>query len=85
MGIHHRRRRKFGPFYLNSGDHGLNSVSLKLGPASFKVWDKKGRKKGLTSVDLPGGYSYRPDTKPDEAAQRPESSEAPGHSAGSES
>ncbi|MBL7490116.1 DUF4236 domain-containing protein [Frankia sp. AgB1.9] len=58
MGLRYTRRPKIGPFHMNVGEHGVSSVTLKLGRVSWRVWSKRGHG-GLSSVDLPGPFSYR--------------------------
>lgn len=63
MGLRFTSRPKFGPFVLNFGAKGLTSVSLRLFGTSTRIWSATGKKNGLTSVDLPGPFSYRPGNK----------------------
>ncbi|WP_084010490.1 DUF4236 domain-containing protein [Pseudofrankia sp. DC12] len=58
MGLRYTRRPRIGPFHLNVSEHGVSSVTLKLGRVSWRVWSKQ-RTSGLSSVDLPGPFSYR--------------------------
>lgn len=51
-------RPRLGPFQINTSRHGINSVSLHLGPFSGIIFDRKGRT-GLSSVRLGKGVSYR--------------------------
>jgi TRAP-type C4-dicarboxylate transport system permease small subunit len=64
-------RPKAGPFRFNTGTRGLTSVTLKLGPVSWRLWSRTGRT-GLSSVDLPGPLSWRAPAKPltEKAARR---------------
>lgn len=59
MGIRFTRRFRVGPFVLNAGLRGLSSVSLRLGPVSWRLWSRH-HERGVSSVDLPGPLSYRP-------------------------
>ena len=59
MGFRYTGRRTLGPFVLNGGLRGLSSVSVRLGPITVRVWDRTARR-GVSSVDLPGPWSYRP-------------------------
>lgn len=60
-GLRNTGRVNLGPATVNLGKGGApTSVSLHLGPARFRVWDAKGRPSAVTSVDLPGPFSYRP-------------------------
>lgn len=62
-GMRSTYRPKVGPFTLNTSTRtGLSSVSVGLGPLRYKVWDRRGRA-GLSSVDLPGPISYRPNQR----------------------
>lgn len=59
-GLRSTYRPRIGPFTLNTSTKtGVSSVSVGLGPARFKVWNRNGNT-GLSSVDLPGPVSYRP-------------------------
>jgi hypothetical protein len=60
MGLRYARRPHYGPFYVNVSEHGVSSVTLKLGRVSWRVWSRR-RRAGLSSVDLPGPFSYRND------------------------
>lgn len=51
-------RPTVGPFVFNAGRKGLSSVSLRLGAFRFIVWDRD-RRTGFSSLDLPGGMSFR--------------------------
>lgn len=56
--LRYRKTLRAGPLRFNVTGNGLSSVSLGAGPASFTLWSKAG-KRGLRSVNLPGGASYR--------------------------
>lgn len=58
MGLRYTRRPHYGPFYVNVSENGVSSVTLKLGRISWRVWSRRSRR-GLSSVDLPGPFSYR--------------------------
>ncbi|WP_261554168.1 DUF4236 domain-containing protein [Frankia tisae] len=58
MGLRYTRRPRYGPFYVNVSERGVSSVTLKLGRISWRVWSRN-RRGGLSSVDLPGPFSYR--------------------------
>ncbi|ABW16236.1 DUF4236 domain-containing protein [Frankia sp. Mgl5] len=60
MGLRYTRRPRYGPFHVNVSENGVSSVTLKLGRVSWRVWSKN-RRGGLSSVDLPGPFSYRRD------------------------
>lgn len=62
MGIRYTGRRTIGPFVLNGGLGGLSSVSVKVGPVSVRVWSRH-HARGVSSVDLPGPWSYRPSVR----------------------
>lgn len=53
MSLHYRRRLKVGPLRLNVTARGLTSVALVLGPLTWNLTRRR------TSVDLPGGLSWR--------------------------
>ncbi|SNQ47337.1 conserved hypothetical protein [Frankia canadensis] len=59
MGLRYTRRPRYGPFHLNISEQGVSSVTLKLGRVSWRVWSRDRRRRGLSSVDLPGPFSYR--------------------------
>jgi hypothetical protein len=60
MGLRYTRRPRYGPFRVNVSEHGVSSVTLKLGRVSWRVWSRRDRRRrGLTSIDLPGPFSYR--------------------------
>jgi hypothetical protein len=61
MGLRYTRRPRYGPFHVNVGEHGVSSVTFKLGRVSWRVWSRRegGRRRGLSSIDLPGPFSYR--------------------------
>jgi Protein of unknown function (DUF4236) len=58
MGLRYTRRPRYGPFHVNMSENGVQSVTLKMGRVSWRVWSKR-RRSGLSSVDLPGPFSYR--------------------------
>jgi hypothetical protein len=58
MGIRYTRRPRYGPFHVNISEHGVQSVTLKVGRISWRVWSRRHRG-GLSSIDLPGPFSYR--------------------------
>lgn len=51
-------RPRFGPFIMNMGRNGPVSLSLAMGPMRYRVWSRR-HKRGLSSIDLPGGMSFR--------------------------
>lgn len=60
MGLRNTGRTTIGPFTVNYGKNAApSSVSVGIGPARFTVWSRT-RRAGLSSLDLPGPYSYRP-------------------------
>ncbi len=59
MALRYTGRPKIGPFRINMGSHGPSSISLKLGPVTWRVWSRRQRS-GMSSVDLPGPFSWRP-------------------------
>lgn len=70
MGFRSTFRPRFGPFVVNTGrDMRPSSVTLRLGPISWRLWSRRGARRGVSSVDLPGPYSYRPSESKREAAE----------------
>lgn len=65
MGIRNTGRYTVGPFTINASRTGApSSVSIGAGPVRFRVWSRKGNQRpGVSSVDLPGPWSYRPNQK----------------------
>ncbi|RYI20430.1 DUF4236 domain-containing protein [Dermacoccus sp. 147Ba] len=62
MGLRNTGRTTLGPLTVNYGATGRpSSVSVGLGPVRFRVWSHKGTT-GVSSVDLPGPWSYRPNS-----------------------
>lgn len=59
MGFRSTYRPSVGPFRFNTGTHGLTSITVKLGPFSYRLWSRT-KKPGVSSIDLPGPVSYRP-------------------------
>ena len=52
-------RLRFGPFTVNASKTGApSSVSVGVGPTRFTLWSRT-RNAGLSSIDLPGPWSYR--------------------------
>lgn len=63
MGLRSTYRPKLGPIAFNtSTKHGLTSVTIRLFGATYRLWGRD-KKRGVTSVDLPGPLSYRPGSK----------------------
>jgi hypothetical protein len=62
-------RPRLGPLRFNYSAKGLTSVALKLGPITWRLWSRTGFR-GLSSVDLPGPWSWRARTARPTAAQR---------------
>lgn len=61
MGLRNTGRTTIGPITVNYAASGRpSSVSIGLGPARFRLWSQRGDGAGLSSVDLPGPWSYRP-------------------------
>lgn len=58
MALRYTARPKVGPFRINMGTQGVSSVSLKIGPFTWRVWSRQ-QQAGLSSVDLPGSWSWR--------------------------
>jgi hypothetical protein len=69
MALRVTARPGLGPLRFNTGTRGLTSVTLKLGPVSWRLWSRTGRA-GLSSVDLPGPVSYRPPRRRLNATER---------------
>ncbi|MCK9898613.1 DUF4236 domain-containing protein [Frankia sp. Cpl3] len=44
------------------GAQGLSSVSMKAGPFTWRLWSRRQRA-GMSSVDLPGHWSWRPSAR----------------------
>lgn len=51
-------RPRYGPFIMNMGRNGPVSLSLAMGPMRYRLWSRR-HKRGLSSIDLPGGMSFR--------------------------
>lgn len=64
-GVRNTGRIHLGPATINMGSGGLPS-SLTVGPKGVRVrvWDRAGHAPGISSVNLPGPYSYRPAPTP---------------------
>jgi|GEM_PF-2887521 len=61
MGFRNTGRTTIGPISVNYAASGRpSSVSIGLGPARFRLWSQRGDSAGLSSLDLPGPWSYRP-------------------------
>jgi hypothetical protein len=60
MGLRSTFRPRVGPFAVNT-DKALRptSVTFKLGPLTYRLWSRRSRR-GVSSVDLPGPWSWRP-------------------------
>jgi Protein of unknown function (DUF4236) len=58
MSLRVTARPRIGPLRINTGRSGITSVTLKLGPVSWRLWSRTSRT-GLSSVDLPGPLSWR--------------------------
>lgn len=70
MPLRNTHRTHLGPLVVNySADSRPASVSLKFGPTTFALWSRT-KKAGLSSVDLPGSYSYRTERKAKRAPER---------------
>lgn len=74
MGLRSTFRPRIGPFRFNTGRRGVTSVSVGEGPFRFRLWGRD-RSPGLSSVDLPGPVSWRPNgghyARPAQARQQP--------------
>jgi Protein of unknown function (DUF4236) len=70
MPVRARSRARFGPLYLNITDRGITSVTLRLGPASWRLWSRAGRRRGLSSVNLPGPFTWTPPARGRTVAER---------------
>lgn len=57
-GLRFTMRPHVGPFVINIGRGGLSSISLKAGPARYRIWSRKSAP-GFSSLDLPGYLSFR--------------------------
>lgn len=59
------KRMRFGPFYGNLSTRGLQSAGIQLGPIVIRLFDlNEGLiKPRLTSMDMPGMFSYRPNNR----------------------
>lgn len=62
-------RPRFGPLRFNYSIKGLTSIAFKAGPITWRLWSRTGFR-GLSSVDLPGPWSWRAPTGRPNAAQR---------------
>lgn len=62
MALRYTNRSRFGPLRFNMGTNGLSSVSLKAGPVTMRLWSRRQRS-GVSSVDLPGHWSWRPSAR----------------------
>lgn len=51
-------RPRLGPLIMNMGRNGPSSLSLAVGPIRYRLWSRT-HKQGLSSLDLPGGMSFR--------------------------
>lgn len=60
MGFRSTYRPRIGPFAINTGTQGVNSVTVRLLGVTVRLWDKTGKRGSVSSVDLPGPLSYRP-------------------------
>lgn len=69
MALRMTARPRIGPIRINTSTRGVSSVTLKLGPISWRLWSRTGYR-GLSSVDLPGPWSWRASTRRPNAAQR---------------
>jgi hypothetical protein len=54
------RRHRVGPFRVTVGGRGVSTVALALGPVSWRLWSRTNRRRGLSSVNLPGPFTYTP-------------------------
>lgn len=60
MGMRNTFRKKFGPLVINFNRFFQpSSVSLHLFGVTYRLWSQT-TTRGVSSVDLPGPYSYRP-------------------------
>lgn len=59
MAVRVTARPRYGPVRVNMGRRGVSSVTVRLGPVSWRLWSRTARP-GLSSVDLPGPLSWRP-------------------------
>lgn len=63
MGMRNTYRPQIGPFAINFNNKmQVSSVALRLFGTTIRVWSRSG-KTGVSSVDLPGPVSYRPNLK----------------------
>lgn len=51
-------RPRLGPLIMNMGRNGPSSLSLAMGPMRYRLWSRT-HKQGFSSLDLPGGMSFR--------------------------
>lgn len=58
MALNYRKTFKVGPLRFNVTKNGLSSVSTSALGMTTTLWSKTGRR-GLRSVNLPGGAYYR--------------------------
>lgn len=59
MSINYRKRVSAGPLKFQFTQNGLSSVSLKVGPITSRLWSRTQSRRSVSSVNLPGGFSYR--------------------------
>jgi hypothetical protein len=53
VSLQYRRRLHLGPFRVNVTARGVTSIALVVGPLTYNLTRRR------TSVDLPGGLSWR--------------------------
>lgn len=63
MGLRSTFRPRIGPFALNFDKRfQLASVTMRMFGVTYRIWSAT-KKRGVSSVDLPGPISYRPRTQ----------------------
>ena len=60
MGIRSTFRPTFGPLQMNTNKSlRPTSLTVRIGPLRYRLWGRK-RPTGVSSLNLPGPFSYRP-------------------------
>ena len=63
MGLRNTYKKKFGPFTINfNKKFGPTSFTIHMFGVTYRIWSKRDQS-GISSVDLPGPWSYRPGRK----------------------
>lgn len=58
------KRSNVGPFVVHYSMKGVSSIGFKMGLLTYRLWSRDpNAKRGMTSVDLPGPISYRPNNR----------------------